>query len=362
MGDTVGTTVVLNKGLRVFFSELLRVSLRHPSQALHFLRVVLWQRSAARLRWRQTKTGLQVPPIAIFSITNKCNLRCKGCYAQAIRGDAPDALSDDQVRNIIKQATDLGVSFFVIAGGEPLMRPEFLAIAADFPKALFLLATNGTLLDAATIQTLTAQKNTVPLLSLEGNQAQTDDRRGQGIYRGLRERMAQLHAAGVFLSLSLTVTRHNFRTLTDATFIADAVRAGCKFFLFLEYTPVREGTEDWVITDEQRAEMKGLLAHLKRNHNAVFIGVPWDEEESGGCLAAGRGFVHISAEGKLEPCPFAPYSDTDLRTVPLAQGLRSRLLQSLRDNHAQFAETSDGCALWKNRDAVRAMLGTHTTE
>lgn len=354
--STAGYSRILNQGLRLFFSELFRVSLRHPSQALHFLRVVLWQRSAARVRNRQAAAGLHVPPIAIFSITNKCNLRCKGCYAQAIRGDAPDALTENQVRSIIAQATDLGISFFVIAGGEPLMRPEFLAIAAAFPKALFLLATNGTLLDATMIGTLAAQKNTVPLLSLEGNQAQTDDRRGSGVYKALRERMTQLREAGVFFSLALTVTRPNFRTLTDTAFIADAVGAGCKFFLFLEYTPVREGTEDWVITDEQRAAMKGLLLDLKRTHNAVFIGVPWDEEESGGCLAAGRGFVHISAEGKLEPCPFAPYSDTDLRALPLAQGLKSRLLQSLRDHHDQFAETSGGCALWKNREAVRAMV------
>jgi uncharacterized Fe-S cluster-containing radical SAM superfamily protein len=145
LSPTTGYTSILNKGLRLFFSEFVRVSLRHPAQAFHFLRVVGRQRGAARVRGRHAAAGLHVPPIAIFSITNRCNLKCKGCYAQAIRGDAPDALSEAQVRSIISQATEIGISFFVIAGGEPLMRPEFLSIARDFPKALFLLATNGTL-------------------------------------------------------------------------------------------------------------------------------------------------------------------------------------------------------------------------
>ena len=62
----------LNKGLRIFFSEFVRVSLRHPSQAAFFARTVLWQMRAARLRARHAREGLQVPPIAIFSITNGC--------------------------------------------------------------------------------------------------------------------------------------------------------------------------------------------------------------------------------------------------------------------------------------------------
>ena len=71
-------TTRLNQGLRLFFSEFVRVSLRHPSQALFFARTVLWQAAAARRRARAARGGLTVPPIAIFSITNRCNLRCEG--------------------------------------------------------------------------------------------------------------------------------------------------------------------------------------------------------------------------------------------------------------------------------------------
>jgi MoaA/NifB/PqqE/SkfB family radical SAM enzyme len=350
-------TAKLNMGLRIFFSEFVRVSLRHPSQAMFFARTVFWQAGAARRRGAQAREGLTVPPIAIFSITNKCNLRCKGCYAQAIRGEnAPDELSTEKLRSIAAEADALGISFFVVAGGEPLTRPEIIDIARDYPRIVFLLITNGMLLDAATIQKLKAQRNTVPVLSIEGNQAETDGRRGTGVHQRLLEKMDELRQAGIFFSLAFTVTRGNFGVVTDQDFLQGAVDAGCRLFIHMEYTPIREGTDEWVITETQRADMKSLVTGFRKRFPAVFIAVPWDEEEQGGCLAAGRGFVHISASGDLEPCPFAPYSDANLLHLPLAQALRSRFLGLMRENHAMFAETSGGCALWRNREAVRSLL------
>ena len=123
-GSKMSATAHLNQGLRLFFSEFVRVSLRHPSQALFFARTVIWQGRAARRRAAEARAGVTVPPIAIFSITNRCNLRCKGCYAQAIRGETQEELSAEALRGIVSQAEDLGVSFFVIAGGEPLVRPR----------------------------------------------------------------------------------------------------------------------------------------------------------------------------------------------------------------------------------------------
>ncbi len=356
METSTGYTTVLNKGLRVFFSEFVRVSLSRPSQALFFARTVGWQRRAAGLRGRHARDGLHVPPIAIFSVTNRCNLHCKGCYAQAIRGDCPDELSSEELRDVVAQADRLGISFFVIAGGEPLMRPEIVDIARDFPRIVFLLVTNGFFLDSALIARLSGQRNTIPVLSLEGNRAETDERRGRGVHERLRKKMEELRKEGLFFSLSLTVTRENFTVVTDEGFVENALKAGCRFFLFLEYTPMREGTDDWSITDRQREDMKGIITSFRKRHSAVFIAVPWDEEETGGCLASGRGFVHISARGDLEPCPFAPYSDANLKRVPLKEALQSRFLRSLRESHDRLTETAGGCALWKNREMVKSLL------
>jgi MoaA/NifB/PqqE/SkfB family radical SAM enzyme len=346
----------VDRSLRNFFGNIARVSLTRPGQALFFARTVLRQIKAARVRSGFARDGLTVPPIVIFSITNRCNLRCGGCYAQAIRGDSRDELSTGEVRSIIGQAAELGVSFFVIAGGEPLVRPEIMGIARDFPNAVFLLATNGTLLDERMIGQLLEKRNVVPVLSMEGHQAETDERRGKGIHERLRNTMQSLKRAGAFFAVSLTVTRANFDVVTHTDFVQETIDAGCRFFLFLEYTPIAADTEKWVITDEQRAAMKALVASLRQQFDAVFIAVPWDEDEQGGCLAAGRGFVHISPTGALEPCPFAPYSDVNLKNVPLKDALKSRFLAAMRENHDSFANPSGACALWSNREQVQALL------
>jgi MoaA/NifB/PqqE/SkfB family radical SAM enzyme len=342
--------------LRIFFSEFVRVSLKHPAQALFFGRTILRQLQAGRRRARLVEEGLRVPPIAIFSITDRCNLRCRGCYAQAIRREGAEELSEEKMRGIVAEADELGVSFFVIAGGEPLTRPAILDIAREFPQIIFLIFTNGLLLDPAMVARLAGQRNTVPVLSLEGNRTQTDERRGRGVHEALERRMRELKAAGIFFAVSLTVTRANFDVVTDGGFIRNAVEQGCKLFFFMEYTPIREGTDEWVITEQQREGMRGLVAGFRRRFPAVFVAVPWDEEQTGGCLASGRGFVHINARGDLEPCPFAPYSDTSLKHLSLRQGLRSPFLAAMRESHASFAETEGGCALWKRRAQVRELL------
>jgi MoaA/NifB/PqqE/SkfB family radical SAM enzyme len=350
----------LNRGIRIFFSEFVRVSLARPVQALFYGGTVLHQWSAARRRARLSREGLHVPPIAIFSITDRCNLRCKGCYAQAIRREGPEELSEGELAGIVAQAEELGVSFFVIAGGEPLTRPVILDIAREHPRIVFLLITNGLLLDEGLIAQLAAQRNTVPVLSLEGAQAQTDERRGSGVHARLEQKMRELKQAGVFFAVSLTVTRANYDVVSDAGFIAGAVAQGCRLFFFMEYTPIREGTEEWVITEAQRGSMRERVAGFRRRFPAVFVAVPWDEEGTGGCLASGRGFVHISARGDLEPCPFAPYSDTSLKKISLRQGLRSPFLAAMRAGHESFAETEGGCSLWKRRSEVRALLASCT--
>jgi MoaA/NifB/PqqE/SkfB family radical SAM enzyme len=124
----------------------------------------------------------------------------------------------------------------------------------------------------------------------------------------------------------------------------------------LEYTHIREGTDEWVIIEGQRDAMKTLVASFRQRFPAVFIAVPWDEEAQGGCLASGRGCVHVNASGDLEPCPFAPYSDVNLKSTPLKQAPRSRFLTAMREDHEHFRETEGGCSLWKNREEVRALL------
>ncbi len=349
---------VLNKSLKIFFKDAVKATLRDPLQAYHFLRTVGWQKKAAKLRAIWAEQGVHVPPIMIFSITDRCNLNCKGCYNKALRQSPKEEMSAEKLRSVIAEAKDLGISFVVIGGGEPLVRGEIVDITKNFPEIIFLVFTNGLLIDDDLLKKLKKQNNFVPVISLEGHEKETDGRRGKGVYQSLRKVVKKIKGKGIFLSVSLTVTRSNFDTIMDNQFIRDLHNLGCKLFFFVEYTPIREGTEDWLLTEKQREDLIARRDSFRSKYQALFIAIPGDEEEIGGCLSAGRGFVHISADGNVEPCPFAPYSDTNLRDSSLKDALQSEFLKSIRQNHDQLHETEGGCALWVKRAWVRSLLHT----
>ena len=159
---------ILNDSLKGFFKDALRVALRSPAQAYFFLRTVWWQRKAVRLRAKWAQESVHVPPILIFSVTNRCNLQCKGCYHQALHRSSQAEMSADKLRSIVEEADQLGISFVVLAGGEPLVRREILDITVDFPQIVFLMFTNGLLLEDGLLSKLRKQRNVVPVVSLEG--------------------------------------------------------------------------------------------------------------------------------------------------------------------------------------------------
>jgi MoaA/NifB/PqqE/SkfB family radical SAM enzyme len=154
----------------------------------------------------------------------------------------------------------------------------------------------------------------------------------------------------------MTVTRSNYDTVMGEPFVERLIDLGCQFFVYLEYTPIREGTEGWVITPEQRARISGIMSGWRQKYPALFVAVPGDEATFGGCLAGGNGFVHISANGDLEACPFAPYSDTNLREISLREGLRSELLATIREHAPRLKRERGGCALWGKREAIEALI------
>jgi MoaA/NifB/PqqE/SkfB family radical SAM enzyme len=263
-------------------------------------------------------------------------------------------MSDERLDGLIAEAKELGVSFMVIGGGEPLTRPIILDLAGKYPAIMFLMFTNGLLIDETVIKKISKNRNIVPLISLEGYENDTDKRRGDGVYAQALNAIAKLKKKNIFWGSSLTMTRTNFAAITDENFIKRLVETGCKLFMLVEYTPVKKGTEDWTLTSEQRMGLLRKRDLLRKKYPAVFIALPWDEEEIGGCLSSGRGFIHISAEGNVEPCPFIPYSDTNLKHLSLKDALQSKMLKTIRENHGQLEERH-GCALWEKREWVRSL-------
>jgi MoaA/NifB/PqqE/SkfB family radical SAM enzyme len=353
---------LLNRSLLVFFREIARAGLMNTGQGVRIGKVVWNQFRASRRRKKFRRKGIPVPPIMIYSVTHRCNLKCRGCYSQALPRDGEADMPVSRVETLFEEAHDMGISFIVLAGGEPLMRPEILEMLVRYPDTLYLVFTNGLLLDEACMGLLSRNRHIVPVISLEGHETETDVRRGEGVFRHLEKRIQELQKRNIFFSVSFTVTRSNIGEITEPSLLKELTDNGCRLFFYLEYTPIREGTESWVPGPEERERFRTALDKLRHDFPGVYIAIPEDEEKFGGCLSAGRGFVHISAGGRVEPCPFAPFSDTSIRDISLSEALVSPLLTVIRKHSEYLEEGGGGCALWARRDEVQRLLHEHGVE
>ena len=357
MSETTEYIHLFDDAISVLFCDAVRITLRDPSVAAFFVRMRCAQHRAEGRRAMLATEGVHVPPFMIISVTGRCNLACTGCYAQAQQRQEEPDMTFTELLSVVRQGHDLGVGIMLLAGGEPMTRADdLLTIAHDVPDVLFPVFTNGTLLDELLVRRIHGQRNVVPVISLEGHATETDARRGEGVAGQAQVAIARLHKAGVFFGTSLTVTQLNIDTVLDEEYLGSLVDLGCRLFFFVEYVPVHEGTGSLVLDSTQRARLAATVALLQKRLRGLFIAFPGDEEALGGCLAAGRGFIHVSPSGRVEPCPFAPYSDTSVRDVPLRDALASPLLTAIRDNHDKLTETGGGCALWSQREWVRSLL------
>lgn len=350
---------LLNSKMYDLFRLAVKAAGNDPFILPFALKTLKVQRSARKRRSELMDEGLHVPPFMIISVTNKCNLDCRGCYAKKFHNASKKEMDEGFLRSILDQAKDLGISIVMIAGGEPLVRKEILDIMESYPEIIFPLFTNGTMLTDDVISRLKRSRNIVPVLSFEGGERTTDLRRGTGVYENLKRTSERLFEEHLFWGISLTVTRSNFEEVTSPDFIEFTSKRGCRLYFFVEYIPVAEGSQCEVPTQEQRNRTVPITEELGKRFPGIYIAFPGDEEIFGGCLSSGRGFVHVNPQGELEPCPFAPYSDTDLRDMSLREALGSKLLKEIRENHHMLEETSGGCALWRNREWVKELMNNN---
>ena len=352
-------------GIERIVKRAVRATLTDPRESAFMARFALSTREAARKRAEAESTGENIPPFLIASITNSCNLHCAGCYSRhnnACNDCAPvNQLTSDDWRNIFTQANELGISFILLAGGEPLIRKDVIEAAGDYPNILFPIFTNGTLLDDEYIKLFDKRRNLLPVFSIEGKQEKTDERRGSGVYIKLKRVMEDTKKKHLFFGASITMTTANLREITDKEFLDDLQNNGCKVVIYVEFVPVNEENSCLAPGDSEREYLQERLAAMREEYpDMVFLSFPGDEKSAGGCLAAGRGFFHINSHGGTEPCPFSPYSDINVKDTSLRNALRSPLFMSLRDQNFLNMEHSGGCVLFEKRAEVEAILSAES--
>ncbi|MDO4647685.1 MAG: radical SAM protein [Eubacteriales bacterium] len=351
----------LTGGVEKVVKNALKASLSNPRESIFMGKYALASKKASEKRRIAEANGEHVPPFLIASITSNCNLHCAGCYSRAnhaCKDSVPvNQLTDEEWKKIFDEASDMGIGFILLAGGEPFIRRDIIKKAAERPDILFPIFTNGTMVDEEYLKLFDKNRNLVPILSIEGGQETTDHRRGNGVYEKLNSSMQRMKDAGVLFGASVTVTTENMEEVLSDEFVRKMYDKGAKAVIYVEFVPVTEEAKHLAPGDEERAYIKSHLLDLRLKHDdMVLISFPGDEKTSGGCLAAGRGFFHINSHGGAEPCPFSPYSDVNVKEIGLRKAMNSPLFRAIQAENLLMEEHAGGCVLFERKEQVEAII------
>lgn len=354
-------TAYLSSGVERIVADSVRATSKNMRTGAFMLRFAQASKKASKRREKNEKNGLHVPPFLIASITSSCNLHCAGCYSRCNNATVDAApvcqLTAEEWLNIFKEANDLGTSYILLAGGEPMLRRDIIEAAGKIKNIIFPIFTNGTYIDEKYYQLFDKCRNLLPVLSIEGGREETDSRRGQGIYDILLSTMENFKKRNLLFGASVTVTTENVREVVSDEFIDSLAEKGCKVVVFVEFVPVTEDSKHLAPEDAERAILRDGIARLReKNLEMVYLSFPGDEKVTGGCVAAGRGFFHINSHGGAEPCPFSPYSDINVRDTSLKDALNSPLFTALKEGGMLHDDHIGGCVLYEKRAQVEALL------
>lgn len=311
------------------------------------------------------KLGCNIPWAILMDPTSACNLHCTGCWA-AEYGNKLN-LTYEELSDIIRQGKELGVYMYILSGGEPTVRKkDVLRLCEEHSDCQFLAFTNGTLIDEDFAREMLRVKNFIPAISVEGFAEATDFRRGAGTYQAVMDAMAVLRRNRLPFGISCCYTSKNIDSISSDAFIDHMVASGAKFAWYFHYMPVGNGAVTELLpTPEQRTAMYRRVREFRRTKPLFALDFQNDGEYVHGCIAGGRNYLHINANGDVDPCVFIHYSDSNIREKSLLDCLRGPIFMAYHDGQPFNENMLRPCPMLENPDKLRQMVtatGAHSTD
>ncbi|MCD8337558.1 MAG: radical SAM protein [Lachnospiraceae bacterium] len=304
----------------------------------------------------ERKYDCNIPWAILMDPTSACNLHCKGCWA-AEYGNRLN-LSYEELDDIVNQANALGCYFFLYTGGEPMVRKaDLIRLCEAHPDSIFSAFTNATLIDEAFADEMLRVKNFVPAISAEGFEESTDSRRGKGTYQKIMRAMQILKEKKLPFGISACYTSANVHDVGSEEYFDQMIEWGAKFVWLFTYMPVgKAAVPELMASAEQRKFMYEQIRKF-RGTKPIFTMDFWnDGEYAEGCIAGGRKYLHINANGDIEPCAFIHYSDSNIREKSILEALQSPLFMGYRRNQPFNDNMLRPCPVLDNPGALTRIV------
>jgi MoaA/NifB/PqqE/SkfB family radical SAM enzyme len=301
------------------------------------------------------KEGFQPPQFIVISPTMRCNLKCPGCYAGEY--DQEEGLSTELIDRILTECKELGMYFNTMSGGEVFTRKDMFDIWEKHDDMYFQVYTNGTGINEAVADRLASLGNVAPMVSLEGFEAETDARRGKGTFAKVMKAFDLMKERGMIYGASVTETRQNMETIGSYDFVDMCIERGCMVIWYFQYMPIgRRPSLDFMPTAAQRDWLRKRTREL-RDARPIFIGDFWnDGPYVHGCIAGGREYLHINAQGDVEPCVFCHFAVDNIKNTSLREAINSPFFKKIRSYQPYRENLLTPCMLVDSPHILRRVV------
>lgn len=306
---------------------------------------------------RRIRDGVYFPPFLYISILNSCNLRCQGCWVDVAERDAIDLTRLDRT---IGDAKKHGNVFFGILGGEPFMHPELLDLLAAHPDCYFQVFTNGQLITEKTAERLRKVGNATPLVSIEGREITSDERRGKKeVFSRTLRGLDNCLRAGLLTGVATSLCRSNIDELLSQTWLQELIDRGVHYTWYHTYRPVGPKPNfQLALSPDQLVRVRRFVTEMRATMPIAIIDAYYDGRGEALCPMSTGVSHHIGPKGDIEPCPIIQFS---VETIDDPRGVYTTMSQSafLKDFREISARHTRGCVVLERPDLVRDLVRKH---
>ncbi|UMZ72613.1 radical SAM protein [Natranaerofaba carboxydovora] len=299
--------------------------------------------------------GVSVPFSILIDPTSKCNLNCFGCWAGAY--EKHNSLKFEEVDRIIEEAKELGIYFIALSGGEPFMWPRLFELFRKHDDMAFMVYSNGTLINEQIAEKLEEIGNVSVVLSLEGKEKTTDDRRGQGVFNKVMKAMDNLRKVGVPFGFSVTLTSENCEEVMSDEFIDLMIQKGALYGWSFHYIPVGSDPDySLMLTASQRSWLIERVRQIRTEKTLQMADFWNDGSLPQGCIAGGRRYFHITAKGDVEPCAFIHFAADNIKRKSLKKILNTPIFKAYQKRQPFSDNMLRPCPLIDVPEALREII------
>jgi MoaA/NifB/PqqE/SkfB family radical SAM enzyme len=308
---------------------------------------------------KRLKRGEFFPPFLYISIINSCNLRCQGCWVDVA---AKQELIDlEAMTRLIDEAKQMGNSFFGIVGGEPFMHPDLLTIIEHHPECYFQVFTNGQFITDEVAKKLRRLGNVTPLISVEGNEIISDERRGRKeVLSKTLEGIENCVKNKVFTGVCTSVCKTNIDDLVTETWLDRLIEMGVLYTWFHVYRPMGpDACPELCLSPEEQLRIRKFVVEMRAKKPIAIIDAYYDGEGQALCPAATGISHHINPWGDIEPCPIIQFATESIHDKDRTLGEKMVQSEFLRDFRELAQKTTRGCIVLERPDLLKELVVLH---